>query len=115
MSEQSGWLQTGGAALTFRRTGGAGPTAVFLSGFGSDMSGTKAQHLADWAQRAGRDLLRFDYFGCGASEGEFADGTISRWRSDVLAVLAELVAGPAVLVGSSMGGWRACLAAMARP
>jgi len=59
--------------------------------------------------------VRFDYFGHGESEGDFALGTITRWREDALAVLDELVEGPAVLVGSSMGGWIACLAAMARP
>lgn len=115
MSEQSGVLQTGGAALAFRQVEGRGPAVVFLSGFGSDLTGTKAQHLADWAQAAGRRFLRFDYFGCGASGGAFEAGAISRWRADALAVLDELATGPAVLVGSSMGGWLACLAAMARP
>jgi hypothetical protein len=80
------------------------------------MTGTKAQALADWAQARGRAYLRFDYLGHGRSSGDFqAKGTITRWREDALAVLDELVDGPAILVGSSMGGWIACLAAMARP
>ena len=89
---------------------------VWLGGFRSDMTGTKAQALADWATASGRAYLRFDYLGHGESSGDFrAKGTITRWREDALAVLDELVDGPAVLVGSSMGGWIACLAAMARP
>jgi pimeloyl-ACP methyl ester carboxylesterase len=79
------------------------------------MTGSKAQALADWAASEGRDFLRFDYFGHGISSGDFAKGTISRWREDVLAVLDQLTSGPVVLIGSSMGGWLACLAALARP
>jgi pimeloyl-ACP methyl ester carboxylesterase len=79
------------------------------------MTGTKAQVLADWALAQGRDVLRFDYFGHGASTGRFADGTISHWRADALAVIDELTEGPVVLVGSSMGGWLAVLVALARP
>ena len=101
--------------LAWRRVEGAGPTVVWLGGFRSDMAGTKAQALADWAQASGRAYLRFDYFGHGESGGDFREGTITRWREDALAVLDELIQGDAVLVGSSMGGWIACLAAMVRP
>jgi pimeloyl-ACP methyl ester carboxylesterase len=59
----------------------------------------------------GRAYLRFDYFGHGESDGEFRDGTITRWREDALAVIDALTEGPLVLVGSSMGGWIACLVA----
>jgi pimeloyl-ACP methyl ester carboxylesterase len=79
------------------------------------MTGTKVQALADWAMAHGRDVLRFDYFGHGRSSGRFADGTISRWRADALAVIDEMIDGPVVLVGSSMGGWLAVLVALARP
>jgi pimeloyl-ACP methyl ester carboxylesterase len=79
------------------------------------MSGTKAEALARWAEANGRAYLRFDYFGHGESSGAFAKGTISRWRADALAVLDALCEGELVLVGSSMGGWLACLAAIARP
>ncbi len=105
----------GGERLAYRRVQGAGPTAVWLGGFHSDMTGTKALALHDWATAAGRGYLRFDYFGHGQSSGAFEDGTIGRWRSDALAAIDELTAGPLVLVGSSMGGWLACLAALARP
>ena len=117
MAERSGKLDRfDGETLAWRRVDGRGPTVVWLGGFRSDMTGTKAQALADWASAAGRDYLRFDYLGHGRSSGDFlAKGTITRWREDALAVLDELTPGPVVLVGSSMGGWIACLAAMARP
>jgi len=115
MTETSGFLAHQGAALAWRRMAGEGPTVVWLGGFHSEMNGTKATALADWAGERGRDFLRFDYFGHGQSEGDFEAGTITRWRGDALAVIDDLTEGPLVLVGSSMGGWLACLAAMARP
>jgi pimeloyl-ACP methyl ester carboxylesterase len=116
MTESSGILsRDDGERLAWRRVAGAGPTVVWLGGFRSDMTGAKAQALADWALASGRAYLRFDYFGHGASSGDFARGTITRWREDALAVLDELVDGEVVLVGSSMGGWIACLTAMAAP
>ena len=116
MVETAGFLERpDGAKLAWRRIEGEGPTVVWLGGFRSDMAGTKAQALADWAASAGRPYVRFDYFGHGESSGQFRDGTISRWREDALAVIDELTEGPLALVGSSMGGWIACLAALARP
>lgn len=104
-----------GERVAWRKVDGDGPTVVWLGGFMSDMTGTKAQALADWALANRRAYVRFDYFGHGASTGAFAAGTISRWRRDALAVLAEKTEGDLVLVGSSMGGWIACLAAMVVP
>jgi len=113
--EVSGRLEVGSAGLAWRRVKGHGPTLVWLGGFHSEMSGTKAQALARWAAATGRDFLRFDWFGHGQSDGRFVDGTITRWRADALAMIDQLTQGPVVLVGSSMGGWLVCLAAMARP
>lgn len=94
----------------------AGPTGlVWLGGFKSDMTGTKARALADWAAAHGRALLRFDYFAHGASSGAFAEATVGRWLDDALAAFDQLTTGPQVLVGSSMGGWIALLVALARP
>jgi pimeloyl-ACP methyl ester carboxylesterase len=109
------YLQRPGYRLGYRHTPGRGPTVVWLGGFRSDMIGTKAEVLAAWAERTGRSVVRFDYFGHGESEGRFEDGTISRWREDALAVTDQLTEGPLVLVGSSMGGWISCLVALARP
>jgi pimeloyl-ACP methyl ester carboxylesterase len=114
MGETAGFLERpDGARVAWRRVAGTGPAVVWLGGFRSDMAGTKAQALADWALATGRAYVRFDYFGHGESTGDFAQGTITRWREDALAVLDELVEGQAVLVGSSMGGWISCLVAPA--
>lgn len=116
MTEDAGrLLQPDGETLAWRRVAGAGPTVVWLGGFRSDMSGTKAQALADWAQARGHSFVRFDYFGHGESSGAFEAGTISRWRTDALAVIEALTEGPVVLIGSSMGGWIASLLALVKP
>jgi pimeloyl-ACP methyl ester carboxylesterase len=104
-----------GETLAWRRVTGGGPTVVWLNGFRSDMEGTKAQRMAAWATANGRAFLRFDYFGHGASSGDLSQGMIGRWRDDALAAIDQLTEGPLVLVGSSMGGWIACLAALVRP
>jgi pimeloyl-ACP methyl ester carboxylesterase len=112
--ETQGALERDGETLAWRRVAGTGPTVVWLGGFRSDMTGTKAQYLADWASSRGRGFLRFDYFAHGQSSGDFLSGTITRWRADALAAIDQLTEGPLILVGSSMGGWLACLAALAR-
>jgi pimeloyl-ACP methyl ester carboxylesterase len=113
--ERSGSLERDAENIAWRMVDGGGPTVVWLGGFRSDMTGTKAQALADWATARGRAYIRFDYFAHGASSGDFLRGTITRWRADALAVVDQLTDGPLVLVGSSMGGWLACMAALARP
>lgn len=87
---------------------------MFLGGFMSDMTGTKAQALEDHCRSRGRAFLRFDYSGHGASSGRFEDGTIGDWAADALAVLDRVGEGPQVLVGSSMGAWIMLLVARAR-
>lgn len=104
-----------GDRLAYRHRAGRVPTVVFLSGYMSDMTGTKAEALDAWAAATGRAFLRLDYSGCGASEGRFEDGTIGRWRDDARAVIDAAAPGPLVLVGSSMGGWIALLLATAMP
>lgn len=99
-----------GVSLAVQRQPGAAPTFVWLGGFRSDMAGTKAEALAGWAAARGQAFVRFDYSGHGRSGGRFEDGTLSRWLGDTLAVL-ETIPGPLALVGSSMGGWIALLAA----
>jgi pimeloyl-ACP methyl ester carboxylesterase len=90
---------------------GKGPPVVWLGGFKSDMRSTKVEALDAWAEKAGRAFLRFDYSGHGESGGAFEDGTISRWLEDALAVIGGSVTQRPILVGSSMGGWIALLAA----
>jgi pimeloyl-ACP methyl ester carboxylesterase len=88
---------------------------MFLGGFGSDMTGTKARAIEAASIGRGRAFLRFDYRGHGRSEGKFADAALSDWFADALAAFDALTAGPQILVGSSMGGWIALLLALARP
>lgn len=114
MTEEIGFLDRPQGRIAFRRVAGQGPTVVWLGGFKSDLTGTKAQALSNWAAERGRGFLRFDYSGHGASSGRFEDGTISQWRDDALAAIDRLTEGPLVLVGSSMGGWIAALAALRR-
>jgi pimeloyl-ACP methyl ester carboxylesterase len=101
-------------SLAYLHTPGRVPTVVFLTGFRSDMSGAKAVHLEEHCVKSGRAFLRFDYRGHGISGGRFEEGCIGDWRADVLDILDQVVSGPAVLAGSSMGGWLMLLAALAR-
>ena len=112
----------GGASIAFRlspappsRPGPILPGVVFCGGFRSDMTGGKAVHLEAACRARGQAFLRFDYSGHGQSGGRFEDGTIGRWLGDALAVIDRLTEGPQILIGSSMGGWIAALAALARP
>lgn len=97
----------GGRRIAFRHRAAdrGAPTLVFLPGYMSDMSGGKATALFDWAREQDRGCLLLDYSGCGESEGDFADGTLSRWRDEVLALIDHCGTGRVVLIGSSMGGW----------
>lgn len=117
MSDEPEFLDVGGVKIAYRRSGGEAGKAgiVWLGGFHSDMLGEKASVLHARCRQAGRAFVRFDYLGHGESGGDFARGTIGRWRGDALAVIDQLTTGPLVLVGSSMGGWMALLAALARP
>lgn len=101
--------------IAYHFTQGRGPCVVFLGGFKSDMTGTKAQFLQDWAAKQGRAFLRFDYTGHGASSGRFEDGCIGDWARDALDIITEITSGPLLLVGSSMGGWISLLVARALP
>jgi len=111
-----GYLDTDhGSRIAYVKSEGAAPGAMFLGGFASDMTGSKATHLEAHARAGGRAFLRFDYSGHGASSGAFEEGSIGLWLNDALAVLDARTTGPQILIGSSMGGWIALLAALARP
>jgi pimeloyl-ACP methyl ester carboxylesterase len=101
----------GRRGIAVRAQPGTAPGLLWLGGYKSDMKGTKAVALADWAAGAGRACVRFDYSGHGESEGAFTDGTIGRWLADSAAVFDACCAGPQILIGSSMGGWLALLLA----
>jgi pimeloyl-ACP methyl ester carboxylesterase len=103
-----------GATIAYRRIQGNTPGIMFLGGFHSDMTGTKASYLEAYCRRRGQAYLRFDHFGHGASSGDVSTGTVGRWAEDAIAVLDALTEGQQILVGSSMGGWIMLLAGLAR-
>lgn len=105
----------GGGSIAYRKTVGTSPGVIFMGGFMSDMTGTKACALEATCRKKGRAFIRFDYSGHGESSGAFIDGTIGEWADDAIAVLDLVSDGPQVLVGSSMGGWIMLLVALARP
>jgi pimeloyl-ACP methyl ester carboxylesterase len=113
MSDVSYHTMPDGRRIAFRQVAGERPTVVFLPGYMSDMSGSKATALFAWARERGRGCLLLDYSGCGESSGAFAQGTLSRWRDEVAALVTTRSEGPVVLVGSSMGGWLMLLLAEA--
>lgn len=85
----------------------------WLSGYRSDMLGTKAARLDALASEQGHGCLRFDYSGHGQSSGDYRDGTISLWLEEALAVLKAKKPKRVLIVGSSMGGWIALRLAQA--
>ena len=103
-----------GRRIAYHQLAGQGPGVVFLGGFRSDMTGSKALYLQNWAQQQGRAFLRFDYSGHGQSSGQFEDGAVGDWFADATAALT-LTQGPQILIGSSMGGWIALLLARTMP
>ena len=105
----------GSGRVAYRFLPGRVPTVVFLCGYASEMSGTKARFLHRVCAEAGHAYLRFDYRGRGASSGRFEDGTIGSWADDACAVIEAATRGPLVLVGSSMGGWIMLLVARRMP
>jgi pimeloyl-ACP methyl ester carboxylesterase len=115
MTEASRLQTPQGREIAYHYTAGQGPCVVFLGGFKSDMMGTKAVYLQDWAEAQGCSFLRLDYSGHGQSSGDFLDGAIGDWFEDALAVIEAVTKGPIILVGSSMGGWISLLVAKAIP
>lgn len=112
MSQTQFHTMPDGRRIAFRKLEGEGPALVFLPGYMSDMAGGKATAVWDWAQANGRACLLLDYSGCGESEGTFAEGTLSHWREEVLALIEAQSPGPVVIIGSSMGGWLMLLCAL---
>jgi pimeloyl-ACP methyl ester carboxylesterase len=108
-------LKFNGARIACRLREGGSPTLMFLPGYASDMAGTKALAIDAFAEARGLAMLRFDYSGTGASDGDFEDGTLGGWLDETLHMLDRNVDGPAILIGSSMGGWLAMLVARERP
>lgn len=114
MSDLQSLQRPDGENLAFKATAGDGPTVVWIGGFRSDMEGTKALALEAAARERGWNYVRYDHFAHGQSSGDWKQATIGRWREDSIALIDSLE-GPVIPVGSSMGGWVALLATLARP
>lgn len=99
------YLSVDGDRIAVRHRNGKTPGVVWLGGYRSDMLGTKAETLDQWAADHGYAFTRHDYSGHGESGGAFADGTISHWLAQSLAVFRQRTVEPQILVGSSMGAW----------
>jgi len=102
----------GNRRIAYHLSDGTLPGVVFLGGFRSDMTGSKATALETFCRARGQRFLRFDYTGHGQSSGEFKDGTIGAWKQDAIDMLTHIAPGQNILVGSSMGGWLMLLAAL---
>ena len=109
------YMESGDRRIAYHKIEGQGVGVVFLGGFKSDMEGTKAVHLQEWAEANGRPFLRLDYTGHGQSSGDFVNGCIGDWARDAMDAITTLTEGPQVLVGSSMGGWISLLVCRAMP
>ncbi len=104
-----------GTSIAYNKLEGNSPGLIFMSGFMSDMNGSKALALEQHCQERGLAFLRFDYMGHGNSSGNFADVTIGLWAQNALTAFDELTEGPQIIIGSSMGGWMMILTAVSRP
>lgn len=113
MTEIARFTLPSGQRMAYRHLPGTSPTIVFLPGYMSDMAGGKAQAVLEWARQRGRACLLLDYTGCGESDGDFADGRLSKWRDEIVALIDHLGIDSVQLVGSSMGGWLMLLLAEA--
>ncbi len=106
------YLKLNNRRIAYEFLNGELPAIVWLGGYKSDMSSTKAEALMDWGRKNNRAVLRFDYSGHGLSSERFEDGTISSWLEDALGIIEAFAGSSPILVGSSMGGWIAMLAAL---
>ena len=78
---------------------------IFLSGFKSDMLGTKASFLDTLSKKIGYEYLRFDYSGHGSSEGKIEKQLLSDWVNEAHLLIKKKLKHPVIIVGSSLGGW----------
>lgn len=102
------FLPVGDRRIAIERRDGRAPGLLWLGGFRSDMTGSKALAVDRFGAEHGLAMTRFDYSGHGQTGGDFDLGTISRWLEEALAVFGTTT-GPQIVVGSSMGGWLALL------
>ncbi len=101
--------------LAYEQLPGDKASIIFCGGLGSSMYGVKASALYNFCKRNDIGFTRFDYSGCGLSEGDIHSGNISVWLKDAINVLCDLTDGKQIIIGSSMGGWIMLLIAIKYP
>ncbi|MBH9986940.1 alpha/beta hydrolase [Bartonella sp. W8098] len=100
------FLTVGHQKLAIRALKGSKhPGLMWLPGYRSHMMGGKALALNEFAKSNDYPFLRFDYSGTGESEGDFHQGSISKWLEESLILFEKFCQGPQIIAGSSMGGW----------
>lgn len=106
------------AARLDRPAGAAGAFALFAHCFTCSKDIFAAQRIAQGLADRGIAVLRFDFTGLGASEGEFANTNFSGNVEDLVAAsgyLRQHHRAPSILVGHSLGGAAALVAASRIP
>ena len=78
---------------------------LFIHGHGSDMFGSKAQAMMDWAIDRDIDFTRFELFGHGQTGGDIMTATIGQWIQDACDIFDQVLEKRQIVVGSSLGGW----------
>ena len=108
------WLEISGrdVQLAARDFGGTGPGALLLHG----LAGTAGEwgETAGWLRETHR-VVALDQRGHGRSETRPADVSPEAFADDALGTIEELRLAPALLVGQSLGGLVAFVAASQRP
>jgi dipeptidyl aminopeptidase/acylaminoacyl peptidase len=86
------------------------PLVIYCHGLGSSKNQKKGNVLASKLPGKGIAAFRFDFTGCGESDGQLGDTTASRLLDDLRAAYANVTNQPGIdknklaLVGSSFGG-----------
>lgn len=115
MTKEPNFITSGNnRKIAYHHGHGNGPTILFCGGYMSNMEGTKALFLENLCQELGISYVRFDYSGHGSSSENFEDGTISSWSEDAISIVDQVIRGPVIVIGSSMGGWIGLLTCLAR-
>jgi pimeloyl-ACP methyl ester carboxylesterase len=106
------FISVNGARLALIAFGGAGPPALLIHGLYG--RATEWRSTAEWLSET-HSVFAFDQRGHGDSDKHSSDLTRDAQVNDVIAVIEALDRGPVLLMGQSMGGVTAFLAAARHP
>lgn len=86
-------------------------TVVYAHGFCSDPYGRKPEETKKWCIENGMGFFRYEIAGHASDITRFEETTIDVYREQIFEIIRDIVEGPVVVVGSSLGGWLSLLAA----